>query len=116
MFDGQDDADRDSDEIGFVFALSVAVFNRGIDQDKPDILVAFVAGAFVEVEGVSQENSIKFKPVGDVLQFVRRKGRSEMHPTARLQLVQFYESSFFACIITDHYPLSVKVNEKIPFS
>lgn len=108
VFDGEDNAYGHSDKVRLVFFLRVFVLDRCVDEDKPDVFVALVAGAFVEVERVGKKDGVKFEATGEVLQFVRCEGRGQVHPTAGIQLGQFDQAAFFACVITDHCPLSVR--------
>lgn len=50
VLNGQDDANWHRHKVSLVLSYSVAVFNRGIYQDKSDVLVPFVAGSLIKVK------------------------------------------------------------------
>ena len=104
MFDGEDDADWDSDEIRFVFAGGIFVFDGRIDQDEANVFITLVTGALIEVKRVREENRVKFEAPRELFQFVRREGRGQVYPAARIWLGQLDQAAFFSCIITGHCP------------
>ena len=104
VLNGEYDADRHSDEVCFAFLLRVFVFDRRVEEDKTNVLIAFVASALVQIERVGEKRRVKLETTGNVVQFVRGEGWGEVHPAARLRLGQLDQASFFACIVAGHCP------------
>ena len=106
VFDGQQNTDRDGDEVRLVFGGCVFVFDRGVDQYETYIAIALVTGAFVKVKGVGQEGRIEIKATSEFIELIRREGRGQVHPAARIWLGQFDQAAFFSCVVSGHCPLS----------
>ena len=50
VFDGEDDTDRNCDEICFIFAGRVPVFHGRVDQDEANIFITLITGAFIQIK------------------------------------------------------------------
>ena len=101
MLEGEDDTDRHGDEDG-VDLLFELVEDGRVDEDEADVFLAFVARAFVDVEGVGQKVERKIELLGHFLQFLVAKGRRDVDPAARFERLQLGQLSIHLGIVLDH--------------